>query len=168
MGKLELAFAPMGGQRVKNIAEPVEAWRVVLARPGRDRRPRRLGARAGSRGAAACLLLAWARCLVQVRQPMPGWRGGGGRGAAAPGRPSVTRQALRRGAAVRQPLGGGERPNDSPDGLTEDVITDLSRYRELFVIARNSTTVYKGKPADLRQIGQELGVRYVLEGSILQ
>jgi TolB-like protein len=52
------------------------------------------------------------------------------------------------------------------DGITEDVITDLSRFRELFVIARNSTAVYKGQPTDVRQIARELGVHYVLEGSL--
>jgi adenylate cyclase len=52
------------------------------------------------------------------------------------------------------------------DGITEDIITELSRFSELFVIARNSSFRYKGKPVDVRQIGRELGVRYVLEGSI--
>jgi adenylate cyclase len=52
------------------------------------------------------------------------------------------------------------------DGITEDIITELSRFSELFVIARNSTFAYKGKAVDVRQIGRELGVRYVLEGSI--
>jgi adenylate cyclase len=52
------------------------------------------------------------------------------------------------------------------DGITEDLITDLSRYRDLFVIARNSVFTYKGKPVNIQQVGRELGVRYVLEGSI--
>ena len=52
------------------------------------------------------------------------------------------------------------------DGITEDIITELSRFSELFVIARNSSFVYKGKSVDVRQIGRELGVRYVLEGSV--
>ena len=52
------------------------------------------------------------------------------------------------------------------DGITEDIITNLSRFSELFVIARNSTFRYKGKTVDVRQIGRELGVRHVLEGSI--
>lgn len=51
------------------------------------------------------------------------------------------------------------------DGLTEDLITDLSRASDLFVIARHSSFVYKGKAVDIRQIARELGVRYVLEGS---
>jgi adenylate cyclase len=52
------------------------------------------------------------------------------------------------------------------DGITEDIITDLSRFSELFVIARNSSFQYKGRSPDIRQVGRELGVRYVLEGSI--
>jgi adenylate cyclase len=52
------------------------------------------------------------------------------------------------------------------DGIVEDIITELSRFGELFVIARNSSFQYKGKATDIRQVGRELGVRYVLEGSI--
>ena len=50
--------------------------------------------------------------------------------------------------------------------MTEDIITDLSHSKDLIVIARNSTEVYKGKPIDIRQIGRDLNVKYVLEGSI--
>ena len=52
------------------------------------------------------------------------------------------------------------------DGLVEDIITALSRFRGLFVIARNSSFTYKGIPVDVRLVGRELGVRYVLEGSV--
>jgi TolB-like protein len=52
------------------------------------------------------------------------------------------------------------------EGVTEDIVTDLSRSKDMFVIARNSSEVYKGKPTDIRNIGRDLGVRYVLEGSI--
>jgi len=52
------------------------------------------------------------------------------------------------------------------DGIAEDVITALSRYPSLFVIARNSCFAYKGKAVDVKQVGRELGVRYVLEGSL--
>jgi TolB-like protein/class 3 adenylate cyclase len=52
------------------------------------------------------------------------------------------------------------------DGMVEDIITALSRFKELFVIARNSTFVYKGKPVDIQQVAREMGVRYVLEGSV--
>ena len=52
------------------------------------------------------------------------------------------------------------------DGMVEDIITALSRFRSLFVIARNSSFTYKGRPVDVKQVGRELGVRYVLEGSV--
>jgi adenylate cyclase len=52
------------------------------------------------------------------------------------------------------------------DGMTEDLITDLSRVSALFVIARNSSFVYKGKQVDIKKIGRELGVRYIIEGSV--
>ena len=52
------------------------------------------------------------------------------------------------------------------DGIVEDIITELSRFSELFVIARNSSFQYKGKAIDVRQVGRELGVGYVLEGSV--
>jgi adenylate cyclase len=52
------------------------------------------------------------------------------------------------------------------DGISEDIITDLSKLSELRVIARNSTFTYKGKPVDVKQVGRDLGVRYVLEGSV--
>ena len=52
------------------------------------------------------------------------------------------------------------------DGMVEEIITALSRFKSLFVIARNSSFAYKGKPVDIKQVGRELGVRYVLEGSV--
>jgi adenylate cyclase len=52
------------------------------------------------------------------------------------------------------------------DGMVEDIITELSRYRALFVVARNSSFSYRGQARDMRQIGSELGVRYLLEGSV--
>jgi TolB-like protein/Tfp pilus assembly protein PilF len=61
----------------------------------------------------------------------------------------------------------GDREQDYfADGMAEEIITALSRCRWLFVIARNSTFTYKGKPVDVREVGRELGVRYVLEGSV--
>src|SRR5258708_27938684 len=52
------------------------------------------------------------------------------------------------------------------DGVVEDIITALCRFKSLFVIARNSSFTYKGKAVDIKQVGRELGVRYVLEGSV--
>ena len=52
------------------------------------------------------------------------------------------------------------------DGISEDIITELSRFRNLFVIARNSSFTYKGRAVDVKRVGSELGVAYVLEGSV--
>ena len=107
--------------------------------------------------AAAVLLLALAhrRRLVVVRP------------AATPTR--AVRPSLDRPAIAVLPfddLGGDERQQRIADAFTEDLITELARSRELLVIARNSVEAFKGKGADVRQVGRELGVRYVLEGSL--
>jgi adenylate cyclase len=65
-----------------------------------------------------------------------------------------------------QNMSGDPEQDYIADGMVEDIITELSRFRELFVIARTSTFSYKGRLADIRQIARELGVRYVLEGSV--
>src|SRR6185312_11928488 len=96
------------------------------------------------------------------------------------GRKALTGQVLTRQVLPRQVL--AERPSIAilaftsmsadpdqeyfSDGITEDIITELSRFSELAVIARNSTFQYKGKALDVRDVGRQLGVRYVLEGSI--
>ena len=63
-------------------------------------------------------------------------------------------------------LSGDPKQEYFADGVSEDIITELSRFSDLFVIARNSSFKYKGKAVDLRQVCRELGVRYALEGSI--
>jgi adenylate cyclase len=63
-------------------------------------------------------------------------------------------------------LAGGQQQEYFSDGITEDIITELSRFSDLLVIARNSTFQYKGKSLDVRQIGRDLSARYVLEGSV--
>jgi adenylate cyclase len=77
--------------------------------------------------------------------------------APLPDRPSV---------AVLPFVNLGGQQDYFSDGITEDITTELSRFSELLVIARNSTFLYKGKPIDIRQVGHELGARYVLEGSV--
>ncbi|MGZ9272892.1 MAG: hypothetical protein ACXW6T_27535, partial [Candidatus Binatia bacterium] len=65
-----------------------------------------------------------------------------------------------------QNMSGDTEQDYFTDGMVEDIITALSRFRHLFVIARNSSFTYKGRAVDIKQIGRELGVRYVLEGSV--
>jgi adenylate cyclase len=82
-----------------------------------------------------------------------------GAGLALPSKPSIAVLAF-------QNMSGDPEQEYFADGIAEDVITALSRSRWLFVVARNSSFTYKGKSVDVRQVGRELGVRYVLEGSV--
>jgi adenylate cyclase len=65
-----------------------------------------------------------------------------------------------------QNMGGDAEQEYFADGVVEDIITALSRFNNLFVIARNSSFVYKGRAVDVKHVGRELGVRYILEGSV--
>jgi TolB-like protein/class 3 adenylate cyclase/tetratricopeptide (TPR) repeat protein len=88
--------------------------------------------------------------------------------AAAPGSNSALPLPDRPSIAVLpfQNMSGDPEQEYFADGIVEDIITALSRFKSLFVIARNSSFTFKGKAIDIKKVGQELGVRYVLEGSI--
>ena len=78
---------------------------------------------------------------------------------ALPDRPSIA-------VLPFQNMSGDPEQDYFCDGMVEDIITGLSRIKWLFVIARNSSFTYKGRSVDVRQVGRDLGVRYVLEGSV--
>jgi adenylate cyclase len=99
---------------------------------------------------------------VRVYQLRPGASTGdklSAGGLALPDKPSIAVLAF-------QNMGGDTEHEFFADGIAEDIITALSKSHWLFVIARNSSFTYKGKSVDVRQVGRELGVRYVLEGSV--
>ena len=151
-GKLDLAFAATGLHQVKNISEAVETFRVALdgvVPVGADRRAcrtrQRIGAGCGGRPV---------RCVILAGGIWHFW----------PVDPAMAKPSI--AVLPFDNLGGDEATGRLADGLTEDIITDLARFRDLDVIARNSTEVYKGKPVDVRQVGKDLDVGYVLEGSI--
>jgi len=149
-GKLDVPFEPTGRHKVKNISEPVETFRVRLE--GGPARRRIVGRkRPGWWWAAAAVILLGVAAAAGTWWLWPG--------EAAAGRPSIA-------VLPFDNLSGDEATGRLADGLTEDVITDLAHFRDLDVIARNSTETYKGKPVDVRQVGEALDVRYVLEGSI--
>jgi TolB-like protein/class 3 adenylate cyclase/Tfp pilus assembly protein PilF len=125
-GKVDIGFEDIGLQTLKNIAEPMRAWRMQL---------------------------------------------NGGVPAAAPAKPSPEASLSlpdKPSIAVLpfQNMSGDPEQEYFADGMVEDIITALSRFKSLFVIARNSSFTYKGKAVDIKQVGRELGVRYVLEGSV--
>ena len=160
---VEIPFEDIGERRLKNIAEPVHVYRILPAPlPWLRRlfsrtniRRRRLGVAAG----ALLLLLAVAAGAFYLRQPAALWDallGGGG--------------ALPEHAAIAVlPFDDMSATHDQQylaDGITEELITGLAKFPELIVMARNSTFTYKDKPTDIRQVGKDLNVRYVVEGSI--
>ncbi|MFQ5896697.1 MAG: adenylate/guanylate cyclase domain-containing protein [Candidatus Methylomirabilia bacterium] len=177
--KLALGYEFLGEHTVKNIAEPVRVYRVLMepeaagrvigeTRPPITRmvladvraRPWRWAALA----AGAVLALAGASGVIwsfYLRGPAP-WTEVASEEKMAfplPDKPSIA-------VLPFDNLSGDPKQDYLADGLTEDLITDLSRFRELFVIARNSTFTYKGRPVKVQQVAEDLGVRYILEGSV--
>jgi len=113
--------------------------------------------------------------LKNIAEPMRAWWINLGGQNTAPPRPApsavqapVLALPDKQSIAVLpfQNMSGDPEQEYFADGLVEDIITALSRFKSLFVIARNSSFTYKGRAVDIRQVGRELGVRYVLEGSV--
>ena len=121
----DTVFTDLGPQTVKNIPEPVRAFRVHR----------------GSAGPAPS--------APAAREPAP----------ALPDKPSIA-------VLPFSNMSTDPEQEHFADGMTEDLITDLSRVSGLFVVARNSTFAYKGRQVDVREVARDLGVRYVLEGSV--
>jgi adenylate cyclase len=160
-GKLPLQYDFLGEHRVKNIARPLRVYRVRLEPSQASQRlpaKRRLGRRSltAAIGIAALALLLGAGGWA-------GWRWFSGAESAAalplPDKPSIA--VLPFANLSRDPA-----QEYFSDGVTEDLITALSKVAGLFVIARNSVFTYKGKAVKVRDVGRDLGVRYVLEGSV--
>jgi adenylate cyclase len=125
--RMNATFDDLGEQRVKNIPEPVRAYRV------RD------SAAPAARPAAAASVATAARDRVD--------------------KPSIAVLPFNN-------MSGDPEQDFFADGITEDIITELSRFRELFVISRNSSFKYKGSAVNVAQFARELGVQYVVEGSV--
>jgi len=163
--KLALGYQYLGEHSVKNIPEPVRAYRVLMDPEaiGKVIGEKRVVPRRGQRVALAVAIV-----LILALGGVLYWR------AASPpvDVASVERMAFplpdKPSIAVLPFDNMSEDPKQEyfSDGMTEDLITDLSKISGLFVIARNSTFTYKGKPVKVQQVAEELGVRYVLEGSV--
>jgi len=166
--KLNLAFEDMGEQQVKNIARPVRTYRVVTdaavrvaatAAPGRRRRvPHGVIAA----GIAALVLLAIGAAAfwhLYPTHPAPTAAGAPGTPPALPNKPSIAVLPFAN-------LSGDPAQDYLADGLTDNLLDALAQNPGLFVIARNATQVYRGTAAPPRAVAKDLGVRYVLEGSV--
>jgi adenylate cyclase len=133
-GRLDLEFADLGEQQLKNIARPVRVYRVVFGKAA-DPGPQNTGGRTTSGAAAA--------------QSTPPPRE----------KPSLV-------VLPFQNMSGDPEQEYFADGIVEEITTTIARFPWLLVIARNSAFAYKGRAVDVRQVARELGVRYVLEGSV--
>jgi adenylate cyclase len=167
--RLPIGFAPLGEQRVKNIAEPVRAFKV--AGESGDRLAI-AASRAGGISARGRVLGAAAAAAILIAAGGGGWWLWSSRHAGP--EVSAVSSATQPFSAPRLSivvlpftnLSNDPEQEYFADGITDDLTTDLSRIQGSLVIARNTAFSYKGKPVDAKQIGRELGVRYVLEGSV--
>lgn len=160
-GKLDLPLEFTGEQHVKNISRPVRTYRIRLnGRSARWRLEPAWRRRWHLPTAAALAVLAggafiwgppWkpqAETAVVERTTLP-----------LPDKPSIV-------VLPFDSFGSDSEQVHFADGISEDLITDLSKLSGVFVIARNSSWIYKGKPTKVQKVAAELGVRYVLEGSV--
>jgi adenylate cyclase len=165
--KLALGYEYIGEHSVKNIVKPIRVYRVpvgpeTLQKVAEERRPAPSWQRPAFAVAIALLLVAGGVAIWKSYRP-----------STAPMEvASVEKMALplpdNPSIAVLpfDNLSGDPEQEFFSDGITEQIITALSKVSSLFVIARNSTFTYKGKPVKVQQVSEELGVRYVLEGSV--
>jgi len=166
--KLASSFEDMGEQQVKNIARPVRAYRVVTdaalglaaAAPGRRRQVPRWVVAAGIAGlilGASGAVAFWR--LYQPHHVAPTAASPSATPPALPDKPSIA-------VLPFVNLSGDPAQDYLADGLTDNLVDALAQNPGLFVIARNATQVYRGTAAAPRAVAKDLGVRYVLEGSV--
>jgi len=168
--KLSVGFQSLGAHTVKNIADPVRVYRV-LAEPDasgktfgnvwyRLRRWQKMTV-----ALAIALLAAVGGLAVKRHMDQPGFSPGlftfltGKATLPLPDKPSIA-------VLPFENMTGDPGQEYFADGFTEQIISSLSKIRSLFVISRNSSFTYKGKPVKVQKVSEDLGVRYVLEGSI--
>jgi len=166
--KLELGYEFLGEHSVKNIAEPVRVYKVLMEpeAAGKVIGEKRFLGRFSRRTALATIitlavvagsLIGWNIYLQQSKKVEPA--SVEKMALPLPDKPSIAVLAF-------DNLSGDPSQEYFSDGIAEEIITTLSNVGGLFVIARNSSFSYKGKPVKIQQVSEELGVRYVLEGSV--
>jgi adenylate cyclase len=167
--KLPLRYDYMGEHEVKNIAKPVRVYRAriepeaVPPKLGEEKEPARKGLSKAILAIIAVVVIAGLVALYQfVLRPSPSKTEVASKERMAlplPDKPSIA-------VLPFVNMSGDPQQEYFSDGLTEEIITALSKTPKLFVIARNSSSVYKGKAVNVQQVSRELGVKYVMEGSV--
>ncbi len=175
-GRLDLAVTDLGATQLKNIADPIRVYSLQVGVPAQAKPATAAGPVAPKKRSSLAPLAAGIAALLIVLAGGAWWLLGANRPAAvatkspAPVASNVTTPAeARHLSLVVLPfanLSNDPSQDYFADGITESLTTDLSRLSGAFVIARNTAFTFKGKNVDAREIGKELGVRYVLEGSV--
>jgi adenylate cyclase len=165
--KIALIYEDIGAQKVKNIAEPVRVWRIVLDGTPSARRARRLNPRwyrAGLWSLTGLAIVVGTIVLVMrvsLRPPRTS------ASIAPQEKPAVAPPSMPSLAVLPfANMSGDPQEEYFSDGITDELITKLSQLLNLFVVARTSSFTYKNKSAKAEDIGRELGVKYLLEGSV--
>ena len=164
-GRLNLDIESLGEQALKGFEHLVYVHAVRLTSgaeippPEPQQAPNRLRARAVATAVAAALVVAIALAWLRPWQSDTEFASVDRMAYALPSEPSIVVLPFNN-------LSGESEQDFLADGFTESVTTELSRFRNLFVIARNSTISYQDKPMNPKQVSEELGVQYVLEGSV--
>jgi len=165
--KLPLGYEDLGAQTVKNIAHPVHVWRMLLngTTPHREtgRIPRRYW-RGGVLSLTGLAIIVGTIVLVQHVSLKPPQTHASIPPQVKPALPLPSIPSI--AVLPFTNLSGDPDQEYFSDGIADQLIGDLSQLPGLFVIARNSSFAYKGKPVREQEIGRELGVKYVLEGSV--
>ena len=158
-GRLDLAVTDLGATQLKNIAEPVRAYSLQVGVAAVAKPAIHAKATEPKRRLTPAVLLAGIVALVVIA---------GGTWYFIAGRRVAPTVAAHLSIVVLPFANLSNDPGQDyfADGITENLTTDLSRIRNSFVIARNTAFALKGKAVDVRDIGKQLGVRYVLEGSV--
>jgi len=166
--KLGLAYENLGEHQVKNIVRPIQAYRV-LSYP-EEAAHKVVQAKMAVREKWRKLAIAAAALIVVVIIAAVIWHFYMRRISMEAGSPekNVLSMSNKPSIAVLPFLNMSDDPEQEyfSDGITEDLITDLSKIPDLLVIARNSTFTYKGKPINVQIVAKELSVKYVIEGSV--
>ncbi len=159
-GRLDLAVTDLGPTQLKNIAEPIRVYSLQVGVPAQARPATEAKTPEPKKRSALAPLAAGIAALLILIAGGAWWSFGAGR--------SPLTQAAHLSIVVLPfaNLSGDPSQDYFVDGITENLTTELSRIRDSFVIARNTAFTYKGKNIDAKEIGKELGVRYVLEGSV--
>ena len=159
--RLDLAVIDMGLTQLKNIAEPVRVYSLEVGKPAQAKPVEPLKPLMRRKGPALAPIIAGVVVLI-ASAALGAWYLRAGQKLAvenAPAHLSIVVLPFRN-------LSGDPSQDYFADGITENLTTDLSRIRSSFVIARNTAFTFKGKNIDTKEISRDLGVRYVLEGSV--